>query len=97
MSEAKFTPGPWWVDCHNKNVFITDSENNTAVCKIMHLRPDGADNAHLIAASPELYEALAHAEEILRDVAKVSGLTHSDAESCADTCFAALAKARGEV
>ena len=44
----------------------------------------------LEAQNAALSEALAYAEEVLRDVAKTSGLSHSDAESCADQAREAL-------
>lgn len=63
MSEAetKFTPGPWKI--HNKNlnykIKIRDSTGDT-VCVILPAQDDGCTlaDASLIAAAPELYEAL---------------------------------------
>ncbi|PTL88833.1 hypothetical protein C6W88_15745 [Halomonas litopenaei] len=62
MSETKFTPGPWTVhhrmrDCvtfegkfGTENLFLENREGYYA-CQSEH-------DAHLIAAAPELYEAL---------------------------------------
>ena len=91
MSETKFTPGPWWLE--GKSHVI-------AFCGDAQIRIFGIDdtisphNLNLVLNATELYDALEHAAHVLRDVAKTSGLTHSDAESCADTADRILAKAR---
>lgn len=61
MAEPKWTPGPWkWV-CLSGNDILTDPEG-LWVANVIEWPGDntarGAD-AHLIAAAPELYEALA--------------------------------------
>jgi len=58
MSETKFTPGPWRFevdgDTNYAKIFCSsnphDGDNLRGYC--------GKHNAHLIAAAPELYEAL---------------------------------------
>jgi hypothetical protein len=99
----KHTPGPWEARrliSNNGEPYATSYFAHIDIGVCMVWAPTGnieqEANAHLIAAAPDMYEALAQAAEILRDVAKTSGLTHSDAESCADTAESVLAKARGE-
>jgi hypothetical protein len=49
MSEPKFTAGPWTYT----GLYVED-ENGTVIAQSNR----GAANAHLIAAAPDLYEAL---------------------------------------
>jgi len=58
MSEAKHMPGPWsrYNDGPCPNIFI-ESTKGGSVCKIANNSYAEA-NAHLIAAAPELLEAL---------------------------------------
>ena len=51
MSESKFTPGPWYVD----GTFVTNDED-LDICSMGDVAWEA--NAHLIAAAPDLYEAL---------------------------------------
>lgn len=70
MNNAKFTPGPW----HNEEVtaITAYSEGEVRpwyVASVHRHIGDGADqmaaNAHLIAAAPELYEALEECRALL--------------------------------
>lgn len=61
---AEFTKGPWSYDSGvippdgpGRYATISSPEDVT-VAEINDLIPEGRANAHLIAASPELYEAL---------------------------------------
>lgn len=62
MSGFKGTPGPWSVSFHGPdNCWIVDSEKDSAVAKVTKYRADGdlqRANFNLIAAAPELLEAL---------------------------------------
>jgi hypothetical protein len=91
MSDTKFTKGPWHVVNGSMVRSLKDS-----IAKIWMMRKgEGKANAHLIAAAPELYDAL-------------KGMTDRYAPSyhdCIDdglpeceicAARAALAKARGE-
>ena len=86
MAEPKYTKGPW----ENVDDAYIEAANGTVVVNEMNTAlPDEqiTANAHLIAAAPELYEAL---EAMLRfgDIG-----SRAAAEIKA---HAALAKARGE-
>lgn len=89
MSGEKWTPGPWIVDfesCDEEGPlreseftgYILDA-NGTEVCS----RAFPLANAHLIAAAPEMYEALCAVDEW-------------ENPSCFEKVKAALKKARGE-
>lgn len=86
MSDTKWTPGPWKL----YGGTIAWASPTGPRRHIAHMAWDveadeyAAHDAHLIAAAPELYEALEAALD------EDSGLM------CADKMRAALAKARGE-
>lgn len=98
MGAAKFTPGPWFASkhleplggCLSRLVMAID----TAVAEVLfddEDDPTAEANTHLIAAAPDLHEAveraLRHAENIGID---------SEGSSYVNQLRAALAKARGE-
>lgn len=56
--------------------------------------PEHKANAHLIAAAPELYEALAEARSVIDVLVKDGFLGYAEQRGAAD---AALARARGEL
>ena len=77
MIETKFTPGPWYSD----GIFVCDAnDNDVCACEQENWEAD----AYLIAAAPDLYEALEYTAQLLE---ALGGTTH--------TAQAALAKARG--
>lgn len=94
MSEKKWTPGPWTLDTSEKwpQVYANETVISSSTERI--------EDAHLIAAAPDLYEAL---EELLEHgiIGGHSGRSDDD-EPCDDedcaTCKvqAVLAAARGE-
>jgi hypothetical protein len=61
MNEVKWTPGPWYTG-HHGEVSSHATGGSVATIHSQLPRKDGHDereaNAHLIAASPELYSAL---------------------------------------
>lgn len=99
MSEAKFTEGPWtavdngayWDVLEKAPGYrgqvcsVHDAENINGIT-----RDEQIANAHLIAAAPELYEALDNALDILKNDKR------SYVQDAATECRMALAKARGE-
>ena len=85
MSKTKFTKGPWIIKNNFQvgcEVDFGDGFFTLADCQIFN---DGRANAHLIAAAPEMYEAL---EELYR--------TFEMGEALESKVERLLAKARGE-
>lgn len=98
MSAPQFTPGPWLADPvvpNAKRAFyiVGNLDGNNATVDIgtvgPTLSPRAEANARLIAAAPELYEALDALVGFARNNATVGQAYVDDAE-------AALAKARGD-
>lgn len=91
MSETKHTPGPWVIDGKNNGGPIIRSRADGAYIARANGMPDPLEteaNAYLIAAAPELYEALrAIRDELVRQDIKFGPLI-ADAD-------VALAKAEG--
>ena len=83
-NETKWTPGPW----HSRGFpTISAGKGKGMIAKVLERYMDRAEreaNASLIAAAPELYEAL----EMMLEFPKAGPST--------STARAALAKARGE-
>lgn len=100
MSTAKHTPGPWFANFEAGRYVITyqgafGPYRALAITGGFH--PDHEGNARLIAAAPELLEALTAATDAL-----AGGLwdspTKDEHELCnevIDACRAAIAKATG--
>ena len=101
MPEPKWTLGPWQVyeppdkgaflilDAHNRNVAGTNATESRTIERA---------NAHLIAAAPDLYAALA---DLVSEIETDGGLDTSewlrlDIAIRLDIAKAALAKARGD-
>jgi hypothetical protein len=100
MTERKWTPGPWDTAREVNWIWVGPLSWSTRVCRVVVY--DGEEvqqtaNAHLIAAAPDLYEAL---ELVLDAIGALSkphelyghGLDKDDIKGV----FAALARARGE-
>lgn len=92
MSEAKFTPGPWiFRKCSAYGISISAKDGESIIgameCQNTAFLEICDEDAHLIAAAPELYEAL-------EAVISYGAMTGADWVS--DKVYAALAKARGE-
>ena len=99
MSE-KYTPGPWnanftrfsrWV----VGFHITDPKHGSLrpICEMGAMNPDEiAANARLIAAAPELLEALMLAESVYRQ----NCVNEGEPSSVLDAMQAAILKATGE-
>lgn len=90
LSDTKFTPGPWMVhkrnDEDNATLVVSDGEN-IADCNFFP-RKNAHHNAHLIAAAPDLYQALAEIDRWSR---------RQNIALPTSKVYAALAKARGEL
>jgi hypothetical protein len=100
--EKKWTPGPWFIDEDSEPVLRVMAHDPGLepwhICDVAPLATSSQDkttnwyaNAHLIAAAPELYDALEKAIEYHK---KRNLGWHSD--ELVAYMEAALAKARGE-
>jgi len=96
MSEVNFTKGPWRRGF--KNIGYVQAENGVVVAKCQRLTSlcNLQANAHLIAAAPELYEALRMAANDLNTAAHFLPDTGLALLETVKQAHAALAKARGE-
>ena len=91
-----FSKGPWFVgdakDARSIRYWIVqdiDTWDETVAAVPDHPDKNSIANAHLIAAAPELYEALAN---LINRMDGMDKMVHGDA---IDAGFAALAKANG--
>lgn len=74
---SKHTPGPWHVSKHGNFVRHTLSDGTTPnLCVIVEECPQRNANARLIAAAPELLEALRFALKQLEASYEVTGGSH---------------------
>ena len=65
MSKLKHTPGPWEFQFQTvTRVMVYSKETHTAVCSMKKCSED-VDNARLIAAAPEMLEALITVYDVL--------------------------------
>jgi hypothetical protein len=96
MSDIKFTPGPWsaWFcgTVRSPWLEVKTDDKKTHICK---LKKDGDANASLIAAAPDMYEAL---EMAILEYGKPGGPWNVPSEpgTWIDKAKTALKKARGE-
>ena len=101
MSESKFTPGPWYIGTpppNNEQTIGTKDGLMVAVATTgVNIVGATLANAHLIAAAPDLYKALAHLEPYLDAiVCYASTIEEHPPNGFILETKAALAKARGE-
>lgn len=100
MSETGWTPGPWGIGDGNEVFAVGAGRSVALVCA----HSEGEANAHLIAAAPDLYEALDRAARTFRsyeamhaEKSSLEGDVKARANAIeAEHCEAALAHARGE-
>lgn len=90
----KHTPGPWkvWTHPRNENEVYVDGANGRSVCYVIHdddERKEQKADAVLIAAAPDLLEALKAYQEANR----VSNDSQAELYEMAE---AAIAKAEGK-
>ena len=102
MSAPKWTPGQWRATTRQGSwdwVVYTKDDPNIEICQMFHDGTDeneiGEANAHLVAAAPELYEALDRAREKLQTFASEHPDPGPDTWAVLDEIRAVLAKARG--
>lgn len=60
MSNQQFTPGPWKVDLYRRYVYVVAGDD-FVICERGEEAEETLANAHLIAAAPDMYEALQYA------------------------------------
>lgn len=96
--ESKHTPGPWeaigtavYAETPNGSREIIFSRHNTRSGTPEEQRA----NAHLIAAAPELLEALKKTAFVLKESGFVSPLTEEAFDDALGSAIAAIAKAGG--
>ena len=87
---TKHMPGPWVIGKQDHDVIMIDTANGTAICDVYVDSDDRPANARLIAAAPDLLEALLAAHSYL----VMMGTDH--ANHIRSICRAAIAKAKGE-
>jgi len=70
MSHSKFTPGPWQVNVWTTGRRTVEGVNAPTIAEIhdTHEDVEKAANARLIAAAPDLYEALRELTALMEDV-----------------------------
>ena len=92
---SNHTPAPWRVDRGSmlKGVNVITPRNEWICYLGMASRPDVVADANLIAAAPELLEALNGAAEYFEMIETATGVEHDVLRSIR----AAIAKAKGEI
>lgn len=85
---TKHTPGPWVIGKHDHDVVMVDTASGTAICDVYGDSDDRPANAHLIAAAPDLLEAL---ETLYRAVC----IADADLRPGEQLAREAIAKAKG--
>jgi len=104
---SKFTPGPWEIGDENNascevcprdvDITISMSRYDRFSDKFLIERDEMLANAHLIAAAPDMYEAL----DTLVAVVGLTAFKHEGQrqvlQEAVDLSVAALKKARGEI
>lgn len=95
MKEFKGTPGPWHY-CAEEPDWVTDSNDNIAVARVTRYNTDAEAqraNARLIAAAPELLEALQRITPLYEALMRDCGIEHKEMIAISR---AAINKALGE-
>lgn len=97
MSKTKFTPGPWKIVEDRVPSSLEVYGGTIAICECWRRANAETEmaNAHLIAAAPELYEALEDMHRTQLNNNRHDPDDYENTEQCLRV-KAALAKARGE-
>lgn len=85
----RHTKGPWKVIKHSKGFEVFSKGEDVSVCEMSADDDQSLKNAHLIAAAPEMLEALTYALEIIEKKINVDDATLFRFEEI-------IKKARGE-
>ena len=96
-TNTKHTPGPWEAFASHAGLYVIDSAEQGAICKIEWCLEDEA-NARLIAAAPELLQAI---KDLFRECAMVhkswgDGDNTKEADAAIKRAKDAIAKATAE-
>lgn len=101
MSEAKHTPGPWYVTAKNAVApYVVQGLHGEAIarCTSHERSPDDSEhermaaNGRLITASPDLLEAVSETLRLIQDLTDSIRCTDR-VQALAEQCTAAIAKA----
>lgn len=100
MTETKFTPGPWKVHPVDDCTVVASDGSEVAAIDGDYNQPDTwpimEANARLIAAAPDLYEALVDIEQMIHNCADAPRNPDSLPMMVLHHARAAIAKATGE-
>jgi hypothetical protein len=101
MSAATFTPGPWAVQGqgYSTQVYAADGRHYNICADIdLNGNPENQANARLIAAAPDLYDALVQCRSVLGTALRdaTDPVARRVITRKIEVANAALAKARGE-
>ncbi|BAR92353.1 hypothetical protein [Stutzerimonas frequens] len=97
---TKHTPGPWAT--YRDQLSVGETQGHSSICEVWERNGgEGFENARLIAAAPELLEALQWSTFWLEGCLKCEAYTwdadqREAAEEALKNSLAAIAKARGE-
>lgn len=94
---SKHTPGPWtYQENSDAYTHIVRGPTNSLICQLaqsMHVEIEA--NARLIAAAPEMLEALVNADKLLRSLGFIAEADIPKAGSLGNQISTAIAKATG--
>lgn len=96
MSELKATPGEWKaIPCNHGGCLLKRGDGIT-FCDQPSLQVTPAEDAYLMAASKNMYEALKWADEFIEAYLRDPDNIGLDVEAIGDQIAEAIRKARGE-
>ena len=89
----KHTPGPWAYVDHEYETCEIMGQNSQRVCDVWCTDfPDGAANARLIAAAPEMYDVLRQIQSLRDRANSDEGFSDDEGEDVEQAMDAILAK-----
>ena len=88
MSDTKHIEGPWDWGLLEDGIFAVYATSPVSTVAIIRTGPNAADHARLIAAAPDLLDALRECVQWIEE--------SPEGESATKKAFAAIAKAKGE-
>ena len=88
-----FTPGPWRASLQHGRTYLLDSAASGSRKNVGDIAVNNPADARLIAAAPDLLEALYRAVDDLSDYIRLGG---NIGDTAVKMARAAIAKARGE-